>query len=197
MPDPRSTTTFDLSAAYRSLGVRSPNTNVKLNTELLTPTVQVADVSRSFAPEAFEARGVCTIVAGNVAAENSICQINSNAPGGIVIERVDIRGATAALAAVDQTTMEVGAPLALNNIVVPTILDVGGTPVRSTVEAGSLITILTTFVNLEPASGLKTFENFGWFIPSASSFRIGSLLVNNFLWLQVQWREIPQARGQQ
>lgn len=199
MPDPRSATTFDLSAVYRALGVRSPNTNVILDTERLTPTIQIADMSRSFAPEAFESRAVSTIVGANVAAEFTICQINSIAPGGIVIERVDLRAATSALVALPQTSMQIGAPLTLNNIITPTILNVGGSPVTSTVQAGSLGAVpgTTIFVNLDPANGLKTFENFGWFIPSASSFRLVALGLNEFQWLQVQWREIPQARGQQ
>jgi len=197
--DPRSNTTFDLSAAYRALGVRSPNTNVTLNTDLLTPTVQVADVSRSFSPESFESRGVSTIVAANVAAENSICQIRSIAPGGIVVERVDIRAATAALVALPQTNLQVGAPIALNNIVTPDRLNVGGTPVASEVQAGSLAVFPSDliFINLDPASGLKTFENFGWFIPPNQALRLISTGINEIQWFQIQWREIPQARGQQ
>jgi len=206
--DPRSITTFDLSQVYKSLGVRSPNTNVELDTSQLTPVIVMADMAQSFSPEQFQARGVSSIIGDFANDEFGTCELRSLGAGGIVIERLEVSTESDAVAAEDQTQLFLGTtPETIVSPVVPEILQIGGENARSTVVGGHTVAghtpigVQVQFPIVRNDISFGRFEiPFNWFIAPGQFFVVqnnagpanaGTLTVN------IQWREIPQARGQQ
>jgi len=190
-----SPTSFDTRVLQRSLGVRDGPDLPGLDMNRLDPVIIVGDVSKNFAAQQFEARAFGQSTIANIALEVSVVQLTVNAPGGAVIERVDIRAFDIALVPEESVGLRVGAPDGtLNNQVNGTAFDVGGSPTNSFLEGGTrLLPGVLAQIFLD-AVGQKTFENFGWFVPSGSSLQIVSE-IDRLLFVNIQWREIPQAPG--
>jgi hypothetical protein len=89
-------TTFNLGRVQRALGVKGP-INPRYRVEDFSPVAIVADFSSSFAPEAIEGRRIWAQTFSHTAAALSpsghatIClEIMARAPGGLVIEHLEL-----------------------------------------------------------------------------------------------------------
>jgi len=192
-----SQTTFDLSQIQRALGMKTGVSLPAMEAGKLVQTMVVGDMSKSFAAEQFEARGFATGFASFHATQFSFAQIIANAPGGIVIERVDIKANDPLNVPIDQIGIRTGFPTGLLGPIDGITFNVGGAPLSSKVTGGNHPVRPTEAIVALDAIGHKTFENFSWFIPSGSAFEVGTRQVNEVVIVNMQWREIPQAPGSQ
>jgi len=192
-----SQTTFDLSQIQRALGMRTGVSLPAMEAGKLVQTMVVGDMSRSFAAEQFEARGFSTGIGINDPLNQSCAQIIANAAGGIVIERVDIQATDGLNVPRERCGIRVGFPTTLTAPVDGITFNVGGSPVSSIVIGGSFLVLSPNCRVQLDARGLKTFENFSWFIASGSAFEVSSLQFDTVMVVNIQWREIPQAPGSQ
>jgi len=184
-------TSFDTSAALRSIGVNR-GTDLPALAPNIQQTVVMSDLSTNFAAQQFEARGFGTVFLGGVVAQFSVAQLIVNSAGGVVIERIDIFSDDGAGAPRALARMQAGPRTTLLLPTSPVVVNVGGIPVRSVLEQGHLVASgSSTVISLN--AGFKTFENFGWFIPSGSAMRVSTDLVLSDLTVTFQWRELPQA----
>jgi hypothetical protein len=177
--------TFSASRILSKLGVRS-RIQPEYRTRDMTPVVILADMSRSYAPEAVEARAF----AASQLLHNGTSvdwELFANAPGGLIIEHIGITSDQAAAIAsfgISTTSLGFGVSLALRNI--------GGEPVNSRAERG-----------------FDTYAGGGWnwpvpftmpgermFIPAGSYLQARSYFIG------AQWgyffcvfREIPESLG--
>jgi len=181
---------FDTSAALRSLGVNRGADIPSINLGDLDQTIMIADLSRSFAQQRFEARGFGTGIRTGIAAEFSVVQLNVNAPGGAVIERIDIN--PEAVPGGASVGLNIGPRNTLNNVLPGVIAQVGGSPLNSTLEGGSTLAVLLV-ATVIVVGAEKTYEDFGWFVPSGSSFFVTTSNGNIDLFVTIQWRELPQS----
>jgi len=193
-------TTFGTSALLRSIGAISQR-NPKIDTAVMTQVLVVGDLSKSFASQRFESRGISSITKTNIPAFHAIAQLLSNAPGGVVVERVDIFAVDGATGVPRQSVaMRVGPQTATVTPSATNIQQVGGAPVSSIVVAADIAgggplpvnTFVTVLLNDE---GQKVWDNFGWFIASGLAFEVAARNADTQLTAVVQWREIPQSAG--
>lgn len=191
MIDPLNSTTFDLRKVRKALGVRTRLNFPWLISSHIFQTITVADVSQSFAPEPFEARGFTTPLVGAFAGEVSVAQLIVNSDGGAVVERIDIFSEDNFGVVQLQCGLQVGPRSTLNNLTNPVLIDVGGQPITSVVEQGSLVVPGSAAVIVLDVNGRKTFENFNWFIPSGSTLRVRTALPDIRLFVTMQFRELP------
>jgi len=189
-----SPTSFDTRVLQRSLGVRDGPDLPGLDMAALQPTILVGDTSKNFASQQFEARAFGTVTRANIALEVSVAQLVVNAPGGVVVERIDIQARDAVGVAEESVGLQVAPPSTLNNLVAGIVQPVGGTPTESVLRGGTrLLPGVLSQIFLD-AIGQKVFENFGWFVASGSTLNIVSE-IDRLLFVTIQWREIPQAPG--
>ena len=190
-------TTFDLSQIQRALGIKTGVSLPSMESGELVQTMVVGDMSKSFAAEQFEARGFSTGIAVNNLLNQSYIQIIANAAGGIVIERVNIKGESALGAPIARCGIRVGFPTILTTPQPGNTFNVGGSPISSAVIGGHFPVLpVVARVDLD-SLGTKTYENFSWFIASGSAFEITSHQLDTVMIANIQWREIPQAPGSQ
>jgi len=179
-------TSFDTSAALRSLGVNRGADIPSINLGELDQTIIIADLSESFAQQRFEARGFGTGLRSGIAGEFSVVQLNVNSPGGAVIERIDINPDD--VAGGRSVGLNVGDRQTLNNAVPGVIAQVGGSPLTSTLEGGSITPTITPLATIIVLGGQKTYDPFGWFIPSGSSFFVQTANGNIGMFITFQCR---------
>ncbi len=202
MPVP---TTFDMSRIQNALGAKSGASQPSFANEVLFPLLVVGDMSDSFGAQKYEARAFAdfSFNATPFPAERAVMRLTALSPGGIVIERVDVTAHDGGA----PSTPDILAEMFVTTVVQPAInntgttpvviINVGGVPVRSFGVSGSFIggPVSASF-DLD-AFGQKTYENFGWFVPSGAFFQMQAGPAGGVLHVQVQWREIPQAAGGQ
>jgi len=199
MAGPRAST-FDLSRVYEILGIRNPRTNLDVNEQLIQ-TVQVADVSSSFASEQFTARAAASAALGPIVAQTSRFELKAIAPGGIVVEAVFMWAERAAGTPAEQVFLNIEDPNPL--LLGPAIsvpLNVGGATVTSTLTRGHLAAASFPDVPifLDPITAQRSIETLGWFVPSGQVLAMESDTQNAFFMRsEFQWREIPQSAGPQ
>jgi len=191
----RQNTTFGTSSLLRSLGVQSQE-NPQIDPSQMIETVLVADLSKSFANQQFEARGVASADISSVA-QRVFWEIKSNAPGGIVIESVNVFLTDNVSAPLTETfLMSRGVPaLELVQVPVTRIINVGGADVASLLFVGSMGAALPDSVQVQTVDGVFRNDTFNWFVPSGDFFIVATEVVDRNLFTLVQWREIPQAPG--
>lgn len=175
-------TTFDLSAVQRALGMKVGVGLPSMGTDIMIPTVRLADFSKSFASEAFEARGVYAL---NARAH----EIQSIAPGGIVVERLRITGiANTLVTAGVFPTKQIASAANLAR------MDVGGTPTTSRVFNEPISAAGAPFgTHLSLAASGEYEVAVSWFVPSGSFLAFNITLSTGTL--EFQWREIPVHVG--
>jgi len=175
-------TTFDLSAVQRALGMKVGVGLPSMQTEQMGPVVLLADFSKSFASEAFEARGVYAL-------PGRAHEIQSIAPGGIVVERVRITGvANNVVTAGIFTTKQIVSVANLPRI------DVGGSPTTSRVfnePTSAPGAPFNTQLDLSAAGEYEVAVS--WFVTSGSFLAFDITLSTGTL--ELQWREIPVHVG--
>jgi len=183
---------FDTSAALRSLGVNRGADIPSINLGDLDQTILIADLSKSFAQQRFEARGFGTGIRVGIVGQFSVVQLNVNSPGGVVIERIDINpeddpgGRSVGMNVGDRITT-------LTSVVPAVVAQVGGSPLTSTLEGGLLAVPISPVATIIVLGAQKTYENFGWFVPSGSSFFVQTSNTQIDLFVTLQWRELPQS----
>jgi len=191
-----SQTTYDLSQVHSALGMKEGNALPSVDGGAMVQTIVVGDMSKTFGAQQFEGRGYCTAIGAATAAQEAACDLLSLSAGGVVLERIDLRCEDSFGNPASQCGFQVlPAKTPLDTVFgAVLVFNVGGVPVQSFPEGGAIIVGGTrALINLN-AIGQKTFENFGWFIPSGGVFRtLGP--INHNLWLTMQWRELPQAPG--
>jgi hypothetical protein len=195
---------YNISAALRAFGLRDQRVIPNLGQEL-TPTVSLGELE-TFAPEVIEARGV---VLGKISPTGGgasvLVQFLSVAPGGIIVENVNIvpDGVPPAGARFHLMTapLEPAAGFATFNFPPWTI---GGQAISTLVESAGPIPGQIAI----PAGGSGTpllpfpftsFENPGllgrvW-VPPSWWFAVVHFDNSAALSLAVRFREIPQAQG--
>lgn len=194
----RSAGTFDLGRVYRALGVRSTAVQPDLDTKNLIQTIQVADMSKSFAPEAFEARAVGALAGASGPVR--VYELKAIAPGGVVIEALRTVGLEVVISSQSTTRMAGGTTVAAGK------LDVGGVATTSTVEQDSAAPLAVPPgakgpIKLVPATGIAVvgeiiFNPVSWFVPPAFFFTVATFSgLIDLEDLDIQWREIPQPQG--
>jgi len=185
--------TFNITAAQRALGIRSPIVNPDFSPEIVQ-TVQMADVSKSFAAEAFEARAVGTTGAAAAAAT----ELHAIAPGGIVIERLTLSERVVPPVGI---FIEVRATSNLNAVsFISNKMDVGGSLTNSTLRQSILPGpgVLPNFVRIETdPDGFFDLSDISWFVPAGNFLTCSIQAPAVDLYVEVQWREIPQPQGAQ
>ena len=192
--------TFDLGRVYRALGVRSTSVNPDLDTANLIQTIQVADMSKSFAPEAFEARAVGALAGASGPIRTY--EVKAIAPGGIVIEifRV-VQPAAITLGVV--VTIQSTTRMAGVTTVAAGKLDVGGVPTTSTVEQDAAAPLAVPVGASGPiklvgdSSDVILFNPISWFVPASFFLTLTSFGLIDLEDVDIQWREIPQPQGEQ
>jgi len=184
-------TSLDTSAALRSIGVNRGTDLPALQTGL-QQVIVMSDLSKNFAQQQFEARGFATAVIAASVPNLSICQLIVNSPGGVVIERIDIFSEDAVPVPALRCGFQTGQRQTFIGPTNAQVIDVGGVATRSILEQGHIL-IPGTIAIIELTDGFKTFENFGWFIPSGSVMRVQTAIPDTALTCTIQWRELPQA----
>jgi len=197
-------TTYDLSQVHASLGMRGQRALPNVDPTRLDQVIVVGDMSQSFGAQAFEARAIASITKFTLPAVYGIAQVFSQAPGGIVVERVDLFAIRQPGGAPARSLdMRVGVPTdTVSEQPTANIQNVGGSAIVSRVVAADILgggsLPANTFVRaILDDSGLKTFENFGWFIQGGQVFEVAANNDDADIQVNVQWREIPQAPGSQ
>lgn len=194
-------TTFDLSAVQRALGMKVGVGLPSMQTESMAPVVVLADFSRSFAAEAFEARGVLGASQPSPPAGNRpVVELKAISNGGVVIEEVRVFNGIVAGAPGEAVRFENDESAISVGVVGPlaeTIIDVGGEDVGSEGRSFSVVGATTAGIPIQlNLSGLATVTNMGWFLPSGRVFRVsGEVNLTGVLSLSIQFREIPVHVG--
>jgi len=181
-------TTFNLSKVQQALGVRSINTTPNLVTADLVQSITVADMSKSFASESFEARAL-----GTTQLVSTAC-LHSLGIGGIVIERLRVVGPIPIAGPAFQLRLSIE-----DAIDFPTParkMDVGGQPTRSRWTDGGLATKIDASITLD-SQGRYDADVISWFIPAKFSLLMETFPLFADIFYEVQWREIPQSAGPQ
>jgi len=190
-------TSFSLSRVQRALGIRTGVELPSVETEQLSQTIIVGDMSKSFASEQFEARGFSSAKQGLIVDQFSVCELASLASGGIVVERIDVFSEVFLGGIPDDFGLRIAPPIESwdTGPFVDNIEIVGGGPLTSTVRHGAVIAAATTQLIRLNLEGQKTFENFGWFIPSGSALSCRTIDTFKIIHVTFQWREISQGAG--
>lgn len=172
-----------------------------METENMIPVVKLADFSKSFAAEAFEARGVLGATLGAPAGDRPIIELRALAPGGVVIEEVRVFNGIVFGAPGEAVRFENDAAPAIGPPapVTETVLNVGGQPVGSTGISFALLGAVPATPSIPiqlSLSGLAEVTNMSWFLPSGRVFRInGEVNLTAILSASIQFREIPVSLG--
>lgn len=197
-------TSYGLSRAMDSIGVQGGSIP-GLKSGGMQPTIQLADLSRNFAAEVFESRGlVGTLCWASTASHVGMMELTSQAAGGIVIESLSVTPANAPYAGTDgsagfhmtitETPILSGATFAR----IPT--NIGGKAVRSSLRIGEMPT--TWYGPNVPPFILPDWElqpTTIWVRPG-SFLTLGSGAYNltaavSAASVNMVWREIPEIQG--
>lgn len=190
--------TFDLSALYSALGVRSKNALAKIDPGLLLPVIVMGNVE-TFAPAVIEARGVIGATEDQSAANNwAAYSMFSTAPGGAVVEQI-----THGLSASQQLYfLNVAPQRPFTGAVMSTnrVLSTGGRPLTSIVEflkagiprpQGNLLGgTQTQSETPELAAGIWVPP--GWFFWIVFENTTAGVQTFN---MSFRWRELLEAQG--
>lgn len=187
-----SPSTFSASRILRKLGVRTRTVQPEYRTRDMTPVIVLADMSRTYAPEAIEARAITGQRLTPIANRTYInVQMLSRGRGGIVVEHLSIAASVAAWGFVEISTTSLagavtGAPL----------LNIGGEATLTEIEwsadqaVGSPIYVMPAPVTV-PTDRL--------FVPAGQYLHFGSIATGApaiyDCEIEVVFREIPEALG--
>lgn len=181
-------TTFDSGQIMDTFGVRTRN-RLKMNTGAMQPVAILADMSRSFAPQRFEARAI----GGNEHAVpgggfSGVFELHSLGPGGIVIEQLVLQATQLAPTDMWRQGIEVTGQ---GGLLTTNIQDQGGEPAVSVLRnafngsnTGGALCYAANFIGI----GVEIFVPAGRFWTLIWSHQS----VNG---ASITWREIPEPLG--
>jgi len=152
-------------------------------------------MSKSFGSQQFESRGFGGGRVLGKALEFGRIELVANAPGGIVIEKIYSQAGAAGFAGRFSFVEITDGPRAFDTFALSSQIEVGGSPVRSVLSAGSSIAPgLNRLLFNNDLIGQFTFDDIAWFVPSGSAFNIEGPAFTEFQ-SNIMWRELPQAPG--
>lgn len=191
--------TFDLSALYSTLGVRSKNAIAQIDPGLLLPVIVMGNVE-TFAPAVIEARGCI----GQPELAVGINQYDAFslfavAAGGAIIEQIDHGENTATL----NYAINVAPNRPFTGAVLSTdrVLSMGGRPIAAIVEyinAGNPPPVGNLLGGSRTVSDAPTLESGIWVPPGWFfwiTFSNPSLVTPQSYRLSFRWRELLEAQG--
>ena len=171
----------------------------------MQPTIQLADLSRNFAAEVFEARAlVGTLCDASTANYVAMMEVTSQAPGGIVVESLSVTPAPAPYAGTHGSpgfyVTITEAPILSGVTYTRTPTNIGGKPVNSSIRVGQMPT--TWYGPTVPPFILPEWElqpTTIWVRPG-SFLTLGSGAYNitaavSAASVNMVWREIPEIQG--
>ena len=179
-------TTFSASGILRRLGVRSAN-QPEYYTQAMIPMILMADMSRSYAPEAVEGRGM---VAHDLpaSAPSGNFKLHSRGKGGIVIEYFGM--------ASDEVTAQVQFEIVTADpfLGTPLKLDIGGVATVSDSRYLGSGPALGASKLVYPAPFVMPTERV--YVPAGSWFHAACAFAGNHrVYLVCIWREIAESLG--
>jgi len=185
---------FPSTSALRRLGIVDPTVFYPEGGRM-TPTIQIADLSRSVSTEPVEARAIIHAIHPPAIGFHATFELYCRAPGGLIVEGAHLAfppdssdvgsSVDGAQLQIDNTTLipqpPPPSPLAHLNI--------GGIAVRS----------LTARGNTLPGGGGQRWHNdftHPIYVRSGEVFRIVTQQTNIFLFFTMTWRELDEIQPQ-
>jgi len=186
-------TTFSTAGVESAMGIRSRD-RMRMNTAAMQPVVVMADMTKSFAPQRFEARGIAGVRVGAPGALNlAVYQLECRGAGGLVIEQI-----TLGAVSVSQTDHWFQGvfpfPGTIGLTPSPTVQQ-GGGETLSVYRSGTnaLASALTPVVaSYSPQSNALPLNVF---LPAGFLWEL-SWIVNSESFCAITWREIPEPVGE-
>jgi len=182
-------TTFDTGQIMDTFGVRTRN-RLRMNTGAMQPVAVLADMSKSFAPQRIEARGI----SGNTHAVPGggfvgVFELESRGPGGIVIEQITLQAGQ--LAVTDMWRQNITAT-GQGGLLTTIVTNQGGVPVLSVMRnafngasRGGTLCYAADYraVDVDIFVPGGSFWSLQWFTQTVNS-------------ASIVWREIPEPLGE-